>query len=308
MENLIGAVDRPAPAWRGMRFARMGSRAFDIFNAVLLLTLCAITFYPFWYVLAASLSDPVQLAAHRGLLLLPQGFSLEAFERVWANPAVRSGYLNTLIIVVGGTTINMVTTCLGAYALSRKRLSMEKPLMLVIIFTMFFTGGLVPQYLLVRNLGLLDTFGAILLPFAVNAWNLIILRTAFNALPKDYEDAARIDGAGHFTILWRVYVPLCAPTLAVIGLFYAVSHWNGYFYAMMYFSNRDMYPLQLVLREVLVASNTESMMTGAVSNRAEIGQTIKYATIIAATLPVLAVYPFLQRYFVRGMMVGGIKE
>ncbi|MBV8271611.1 MAG: carbohydrate ABC transporter permease [Cupriavidus sp.] len=308
MTNLDTTISRPATVGRAEGFNRLGGQVFDIFNAVLLLTLCAITFYPFWYVLAASLSDPAQLAAHRGLLLLPQGFSLDAFERVWSNPAVRQGYLNTLIIVIGGTAINMVLTCFGAYALSRKRLSVEKPLMLLIVFTMFFSGGLVPQYLLVRNLNLLDSFGAILLPFAVSAWNLIILRTAFNALPKDYEDAARVDGAGHFTILWRVYVPLCAPTLAVIGLFYAVSHWNGYFYAMVYFSDRDMFPLQLVLREVLVASNTESMMTGIAANRAELGQTVKYATIIAATLPVLAVYPFLQRYFVQGMMVGGIKE
>lgn len=305
--NQSAAMAMPLPP----RFAPRngwGAALFDVANIGLLLGLCAITFYPFYYVLIASLSDPLQLAAHRGLMLLPQGLSLAAFERVWDNPMVRSGFFNTMLIVVGGTALNLVLTALGAYALSRNRLMLERPLLLLIIFTMFFSGGLVPNYLLVRDLGLLDSRWAVVLPFAVSAWNLIILRSAFNAVPKDYEEAARIDGAGDLTILLQVYVPLCLPTLAVVGLFYGVSHWNGYFYSMIYLSDRELFPIQLVLREILVAGSTDSMMTGEAAGREALSNTIKYATVIVATLPVLAVYPFLQRYFVKGVLVGGIKE
>jgi putative aldouronate transport system permease protein len=295
------------PAWLRPRHGWLAG-LFDAGNVLLLLALCFITFYPFYYLLIASLSDPLLLAAHRGLMLLPQGLSLAAFERVWDNPMVRSGFCNSFLIVAGGTTLNLVLTCLGAFVLSRKRLVLETPLMLFIIFTMFFSGGLVPNYLLVRDLGLLDSRWAVVLPFAVNAWNLIILRSAFNAVPKDFEEAARIDGAGDFTVLWRVYVPLCMPTLAVVGLFYGVSHWNGYFYSMIYLSDRELFPIQLVLREILVSGSTDSMMTGEAVAREALSNSIKYATVVVATLPVLAVYPFLQRYFVKGVMLGGVKE
>ena len=302
----LSRSEAPVRAWRPRQ--GWGSAIFDAANAAVLLALCFITFYPFYYVLIASLSDPVALMANRGFMLLPRGFSLEAFHRVWDNPMVRSGFFNTLVIVVGGTALNLVLTCCGAYALSRRRLPLEKAFMMFIVFTMFFSGGLVPNYLLVRDLGLLNSRWAIVLPFAVSAWNLIILRAAFNAVPKDYEEAARIDGAGDFTILWRVYVPLCMPSIAVVGLFYAVSHWNGYFYSMIYLSDRDLFPIQLVLREILVSGSTDSMMTGEAVSREALSNTIKYATVVVATIPVLAVYPFLQRWFVKGVLTGGIKE
>jgi len=298
-ESPIGAV-RMQVAW--------GARLFDLFNVTLLSLLCVITFYPFYYVLICALSDPQQLIAHRGLLLWPQGFSLDAFGRVFDNPIVRSGFLNTLIIVVGGTSLNLVLTCFGAYALSRRRLPCETALMIFIVFTLFFSAGLVPNYLLVRNLGLLDSRWAIVLPFAVSAWNLIILRAAFNAVPKDFEEAARVDGANDLAILWHIYVPMCMPSIAVVGLFYAVAHWNGYFYSMIYFSDRSLFPIQLVLREILISDNSDSMMVGEASSRAAIGNSIKYATVVVATLPILVLYPFLQRFFVKGMLLGGVKE
>ncbi|MBT0569939.1 carbohydrate ABC transporter permease [Curvibacter sp. CHRR-16] len=283
-------------------------RSFDAANVLLLALICLLTVYPFYYVVVASVSEPNALIAHRGLLLWPQGFTLDAFTRVWENPLIRTGFLNTLIIVIGGTALNLVLTCFGAYALSRKRLAVEKPILLLVIFTMYFSGGLIPIYLLVRELGLLNSRLAIILPFAINVWNLLILRTAFNAVPQDFEDAARVDGAGDFTILFRVYVPLCMPTLAVIGLFYAVSHWNGYFYSMVFFQDRSLYPIQLVMREILITNNTESMMLGDVAGREALSNTIKYASIVMATLPILCLYPFLQRFFVKGAMVGGVKE
>jgi putative aldouronate transport system permease protein len=285
-----------------------GGLVFDCANVALLTALCFLTFYPFYYVLVASLSEPAAMVAHQGLLLWPQGFSLEAFRRVWENPMIRSGYFNTLLIVGSGTSLNLLLTCFGAYALSRKRLAFETPAMLLIIFTMFFSGGLIPNYLLVRDLGLLDNRLSLVLPFAISAWNLIILRSAFIAVPKDYEEAARIDGANDFTILFRVYLPLCLPTVIVVALFYAVAYWNGYFYSMIYLSDRHLFPLQLVLREILISNSTDAMMTGDSAGREAIGTTIKYATIVVASLPILVVYPFLQRYFVKGVMLGGVKE
>jgi putative aldouronate transport system permease protein len=186
----------------------------------------------------------------------------------------------------------------------------KRPIMLLIIFTLFFNGGLIPTYLLVgQTLHMADTVWALIVPTAVNTINLIILKTAFESVPVSLEEAARIDGANDFTILFRVVLPLSLPALSVVVLFYAVAHWNSYFQALIYIQSRDLYPLQLVLREILITSNVESMTTSVSSGDTfEIGQTIKYATIVVATLPILLIYPFLQRYFVKGALLGAIKE
>jgi putative aldouronate transport system permease protein len=204
----------------------------------------------------------------------------------------------------------MVMTCLGAYALSRKNVLWKTPILMMIIFTLFFSGGLIPTYLLVgKTLNWVDTPWALIIPGAISTWNLLVLKTAFEAVPVALEEAARIDGANDFTILMRVVIPLSLPALAVILLFYAVGHWNSYFQALIYLRNRDLFPLQLVLREILLANSTDSMTTGVSSGDVEpVGETIKYATIVVATLPILALYPFLQRYFVKGVLIGGVKE
>ncbi|WP_201262736.1 carbohydrate ABC transporter permease [Deinococcus aerius] len=300
-----------APARRTLRPGlrkSTGEKVFDTFNVLLLLALVIVTFYPFYYVVVASLSDPARLAAHEGLLLWPLGFSTDAYRAVWDNPLIRSGYLNTLFYVVVGTALNVLLTCLGAYALTRPGLRVAKPVLLLIIASMFFSGGLIPTFLLVKDLGLLDTRWALILPTAISAWNLLILKTAFEDVPRELEEAARIDGASDLTILRHVYLPLTLPTIAVIALFYAVGHWNSYFSALIYLKDRSLYPLQMVLQEILVANQTSDMMTGQADDRESIAATIKYATIIAATLPILFLYPFLQRYFVKGVMIGGVKE
>jgi len=221
-----------------------------------------------------------------------------------------TGYRNTLFYMVLGTTLNLFLTCLGAYGLSRKNLLLKTPITMFIIFTLFFSGGLIPSYLLVaRTLGWVDTPWALIVPGAVSTFNLLILRTAFEQVPPALEEAARIDGANDWTILWRVIIPLSLPSLAVILLFYAVNHWNAYFSALIYLRDRTLYPLQLVLREILIANQTGDMTTGTLGGDVEpIGETIKYATIVVATLPILVLYPFLQRYFVKGVMIGGVKE
>ena len=275
-----------------------------------MLVLMVVTLYPFLYVLFASLSDPASMMQKRGLLLAPMGFTLGAYKAVLDNPMILVGYRNTLFYVVAGTSVNMVMTVLGAYALSRKNVMLKNPVMFMIVFTMFFNGGMIPTFLLVgQTLGLQDTPWALILPGAISTMNLIILRSAFETVPVALEEAARIDGANDFQILWHVVIPMSLPALAVILLFYAVGTWNAWFGAMIYLRDRELYPLQLVLREILIMSSTETMTTGASTGDVfQIGETIKYATIIVATLPVLFIYPFLQRYFVKGVMIGAIKE
>lgn len=285
-----------------------GERIFRVFNTIFMILMVLVTFYPFYHVLMASFSNPSQIARHTGLLMTPKGFSLEAYMRVWENPNIGVGYKNTLIYVGAGTAISMVVSILSSFVLSRKNLYWKNVLSFFAAFTMFFSGGLIPFYLQVQNMGIANTRWAILLPAAISTYNVIVLRTAFASIPQSLEESARIDGANDFVILFRIILPLSIPTLVVILLFYSVSQWNSWFNAMIFLRDRELYPLQLFLREILVLSDTSSMMTEIVGDRAQVGQTIKYATIIFTTIPILLVYPFLQRYFIKGMMIGAVKE
>lgn len=289
--------------------ARFSDKAFNLVNGVIMLMIIVVTLYPFYYVLMASLSDSNALLAHPGLLLAPLNFNFDAYLRVLDNPNIWSGYLNTLIILVLGTGLNLLLTTLGAYGLSRK-IMLRKPIMLGIVFTMYFTGGIIPNYLLINNwLHLGDSLLALILPTAVNTWNLIIMRTSFEAVPESLIESGRIDGAGEFGILFRIVVPLSMPVIAVMILYYGVGHWNSWFNAMLFIRDRELFPLQLILREILVQNSTDSMQLGSsAADQQAIGESIKYATIMVATLPILAVYPFLQKYFVKGVMIGAIKE
>jgi putative aldouronate transport system permease protein len=282
---------------------------FDYANVLFMLALVIVVLYPLLYILFASFSDATLLAQHRGLLAGPLGFSTAAYRAVFDNPMILIGYRNTIFYVVAGTTINLVMTTLGAYVLSRRNLLWGEPILFAIVFTMFFSGGLIPTFLLVgRTLGMMNSPLALILPGAITTYNLIIMRTAFQQVPYELEEAARIDGANDFQILMRVYIPMVKPVLAVMVLFYAVAHWNSFFPALVYLRDRELYPLQLVLREILVANSMEGMTTNVSSGDAEmIGETIKYATIVVATAPILLIYPFLQRYFVKGVLIGAIK-
>jgi putative aldouronate transport system permease protein len=281
---------------------------FGIFNICFLLFLTLITLYPFLYVAFASLSNPSNLASHSGLLLWPLGFNIDGYISVFKNPNIITGYTNTIIYVVVGTIINVFMTALGAYVLSRKGVMLRDTIMMMIVFTLFFSGGLIPNYLLVRSLGMFDTMWALILPGAISTYNLIIMRTSFAAIPDSLEESARIDGANDITILFKIVLPLSQAVISVMILFYAVAHWNSWFSAMIYLRNRDAYPLQLFLREILINSSTDSMITGSSgSDKEAISEIIKYCTIIIATLPIIAVYPFLQKYFTKGVMIGAVK-
>ncbi|NQX64173.1 carbohydrate ABC transporter permease [Paenibacillus qinlingensis] len=283
-------------------------RLFDIGIHLILTLLVVVTLYPLLYVLFASFSNANELVAHKGILYKSLGFSWEAYKGVMKNPGILIGYRNTMFIVVAGVIVNLLMTALGAYVLSRKNVIWNKAFMIIIVITMFFHGGLIPLYLIVKNVGLLDTLWATIIPFSISTFNLIIMRTAFMAIPDSLEESAKIDGANHFTILFRIIIPLSMPVIAVMILYYAVDKWNGWFYASIFIKNRDLFPLQLVLREILISNSTDGMSVGAdAGDRFQIGETIKYATIVVATLPILCVYPFVQRFFVKGVMVGSLK-
>ena len=283
-------------------------RTFTVVNTAVLAALALVTLYPLLYVVFASFSNPTLFARHTGPLFWMQGFSLEAYKVVLEKPEILTGYGNTLFYVVIGTAVNMAFTISLAYVTSRPGLYWNKVIMLLIIFTMYFNGGLIPTYLLVQNLGLVDTRWAPILPTAISTFNLIILRTGFAGVPVSLEEAAKIDGASPFRIMVKIIFPLAMPTIAVIILYYAVQHWNSWFQEMIYLRDDDLYPLQLFLRQILIENQQDDMvMATKTADQQALGEIIKYSTIIVSTIPILLVYPFLQKYFTKGVMIGAVK-
>lgn len=295
-----------------------GERIFDCINTIFLALLAIACLYPLLYVLFASFSQPIELMKHRGLLLRPLGFTIGGYKLVFKNPSITSGYLNTLFYVTAGTAINLFMTSLGAYVLSRKNVLWKNIIVFMITITMLFSGGLIPFYLLVKNLGMLNTRWALIIPGAISTYNLFVMRTAFAGIPDSLEESAKIDGANDFVVLFRIILPLSKAVLAVMTLFYAVGHWNSWFNAMIFLRKRELFPLQLILREILLAndmqsmSNLEGLVDVSVQANADIVYfarlLVQYCTIIVATLPILFLYPFVQKYFVQGVMIGSLKE
>lgn len=287
----------------------LSKKIFDIFNVIFMLCVAFVTIYPLWYVLCASFSNGNRLMADNSALFWPLEFCLDAYIGVFKNKFILGGFTNTFLILVGGLLISMVLTILAAYGLSRKGVYWNKLIMKLVTITMFFSGGLIPLYLLVsRTLHLHDSLFALILPNAINTFNLIIMRTAFSQIPVSLEESARLDGASHFQIMISIVVPLSMPTIAVILLYYAVDRWNAWFYASIFLKDRAKYPLQLILREILINNDTSSMSADASANdQLSLGETIKYAVVVISMVPILVVYPFLQRYFVKGVMVGAVK-
>lgn len=287
-----------------------GERIFDVCNIVIMLLLVFITLYPLYYVVMCSLSDSGQLMGSRGMMILPKGFSLAAYEAVFSNPNILTGYRTTLIVVVVGTLLSVFMTSIGAFLITRKQFAIKKVMSYMMVFTMFFSGGMIPTYLLVYKwLHLGDTLWALILPTAISTYNMLIMKSNFEALPDSLEEAAKIDGANDITVLFQIILPLSLPILAVMVLFYGVAQWNSWFNAMLYIRTRAKYPLQLILREILLMNDTSGMngAAAAAGDQYMIGESIKYATIMVATLPILFVYPFIQKYFVKGIMIGAVK-
>lgn len=285
----------------------IGERIFDIFNILFMLAIAFIMFYPMWYVVVASFSTSTDLMSYSGLLLTPAGdFTTRAYSFVLKNPAIPRSYLITIFVVVVGTSLNILMTSLAAYYVTRKNQFLSKYVMLMIMFTMFFSGGMIPDYLNVRSLGLYNSLWALIVPGSISVFNCIILKTSFEALPASLDESARLDGANDFTILFNIFIPLSKSVIAVLVLYYGVAHWNSWFSAMLYIQDRNKFPLQMILREILITNDTSSM-ANTMSDVTLIAETIKYALIIVTTAPILLLYPFLQKYFTKGVLVGAVK-
>lgn len=268
-----------------------------------------ITLYPFVFVLSMSISDPVAVV-RREVFLLPKGFSLDAYRTVLNDPIVLRSYYNTIWYTGVGTTLNVVFTVMAAYPLSKRNFSARRVLMFLFVFTMFFSGGLIPLFVLVVKLGLYATRWAIVLPTLIATFNLIICRTFFQTLPEDLFESARIEGAGEWRIVYKIVAPLSKPIIAVLVLFYGVAHWNSFFPALLYLPKADLQPIQLYLRRVLIQASPEAVRqfeTGEAGEGIMAMVQIKFAVMIVAVLPILLLYPFLQKYFVKGVLIGALK-
>ena len=292
-------------------------RLFYVLDVGLLGVTFLLVIYPLIYVVSSSFSDALEVVAGR-VWLLPVKPSLEGYKAVFEYNELWLGYGNTIFYTVFGTIYNVVMTMLIAYPLSRRDCKGRGLLMFLFTFTLFFQGGLIPTYLLIRSIGLIDTRAALIIPFAIGVWNVIITRTYLQSnIPGELYEAARVDGATNTRMLWSVVLPLSGPIIAVITLFYAVNHWNQFFNALVYIRRQELRPLQIILREILVLNSPgviDQLMASASPEQVEALQArmylqglIQFALIVVATAPILAVYPFVQKYFVRGVMIGALK-
>lgn len=287
--------------------ASLGSRIFDTCNYVFLFILCVVMLYPLWYVLCCSFSDPALLMRHTGMLMLPLDFSLAGYEKVLNYSPLWNAYGVTIFVVVVGTSMNMLASILFAYVLSCKDMMWHKLITGLAVFTMYFSGGMIPTYLVVKGVGLYDTIWAMIIPGLISTYNCIILRTAFYGIPDSLLESARIDGAGALRILFTVCVPLIVPSIATVALFYAVGHWNSWTNALLYIRKQELMPLQMVLRALLI-QNEAVEVTGGQDLQTELNALLlKYVVIVVSTVPILCVYPFIQRYFTKGVMIGAVK-
>lgn len=285
----------------------LGSRIFDWFNRLLMMLIIIATLYPFYYITIVSLSNGNAVLRDE-VRFWPIGLTLESYKLVFENGAMGQSLLNSFLYTVVGTAINLFMTVLCAYPLARAKFSGKKFFTWVVTMTMFFSGGMIPLYLLVLQLGIRDSIWALVLPPAINVWNMFIMRTSFQSIPEELFEASVLDGANDLQTLFRVVLPLSKPVLATLLMFYAVGHWNEFFNALIYIDDRAKYPVQLLLRNVVTLGRFDQTneLSGG-SDFAAVEQTLRYATIMVSTLPILAVYPFVQRYFVKGVMIGAIK-
>ncbi len=285
-----------------------GDRIFGIVNAAVLIILCFITLYPIWYVLCASVTENSYLVAHPGTILWPHGFTVGSYKMALTHPLLLSGYKNILIVLCVSLPINIILTIFAGYFMASKNVMFKPFLQWVLMFTMFFGGGMIPAYLNIRSLGLYNSLWALILPGALSVYNAIICRTAIEAVPDSLKESAYIDGASDLVILFKIVVPLIKATIAVLLLYYGVSHWNAWFNASIYLAENEKLPIQNIIRAILIANSSVLNSAAAESDKVnEFAESIKYSAIILTTVPVLCIYPFVQKYFVKGVMIGAVK-
>ncbi|MDE0221216.1 MAG: carbohydrate ABC transporter permease [Spirochaetaceae bacterium] len=288
------------------RTATPGDRVFELVNGLLLITLAFVTLYPLYYVAIVSISHGY--AVVRGeVSWWPVQVNLESYRAVLEAPYVLISYRNTVWYTVVGTIVNVALSAFCAYPLAMKFFYGRRFFTAFIVATMFFKGGLIPTYLVVRSLGLLDTMWALVLPTAIVTYYMIIMRTFFQNIPEELHDSAYLDGANDIQIFFRIALPISTPIIATMTLFYAVQHWNSFFPALIYLSDRAKYPIQLVLRSMVIEGDVSNMQVEFQDDERIVDTTVKYAIIMVSTIPILLLYPFLQRYFVKGIMIGSLK-
>lgn len=285
-------------------------KIFDVVNMLLMVVLVVVFAWPLWFVLISSFSDPFEVTMGN-VLLFPKGLTLDSYKAMMKYSQILTGYANSLYYTVVGTGINMVLSICCAYPISRKDFPLRKPLLLMFLFTMYFSGGMIPTYLVVKQVGILNTRWAMMLPGAISVYNCLVMRNYFmNSIPGELEEAAVLDGANAAQYLQKVVLPLSKLVLAVIGLYYAVGHWNAYYAALLYLQDLDLYPLQSILRNIMSATqmiNDPSLSAEEIDAMVRLEMTMKYSVIVAAAFPMLCLYPFIQKYFVKGVMVGAVK-
>ncbi|KYG35303.1 carbohydrate ABC transporter permease [Alkalihalobacillus trypoxylicola] len=284
----------------------IGSRVFTIVNTTLLAIFAAITFIPFLHVIGASFATGAEIAEKR-FLLFPTTFSLDAYRYIFSTDTMLRSLGISVIVTVGGTIWSMLLSTLTAYGLSKRDLVGRRYINFFIVFTMLFSGGMIPTFLIVQQTGLLNSLWALIIPVSINAFNMIILRSFFMNLPEGLEESARIDGCNDFGILFRIVIPCSMPAIATISLFYAVTYWNTYMHAILYLSDASKWPVQILLRQIVVLASGLNYDGSAYTDVPPPEITVKMATIVVATVPVLLVYPFLQKYFTKGALIGSVK-
>lgn len=295
----IHAASSPRPAWAG-RPTKVGS----LLRAIAVLMLCAAVLMPFLVVISTSLASQEQIDANGGFVIFPTSVSFQAYEQIFNGGVVTRALVISALVTITGTVVSLGSTVLAAYGLSRTGSLFQKPLMTLVLLTFLFTPGIIPLYLMVKQVGLLNNWWALILPVAVNAFNLVIVRGFFMNIPQELIEAARIDGAGEWRTLFQIVAPLSKAVIAVVGLFYAVSYWNAFFSAMLYLNDSTMWPLQLVLRTYVLQGSALVSDTMATLPPA---QSIQMAVVVIAVLPIVAVYPFLQRHMSKGVLTGAVK-
>ena len=288
-----------------------GDKIFGIVIVVFVSVFLFVIVYPMLFVVSASFSD-TRLVYENPLLIFPKGFTLGSYKVVFENKDIWVGYRNTVLYTICGTILNVLMTVIAAYPLSRKDFYGRNFITFIFVFTMFFNGGLIPTYLVIRKLGIINKFIVMIVPTAVNVFYIIIMRTYFQTrIPDEIEESAKIDGCSNLYMLIKIILPLAVPVIAVMVMFYSVGHWNSYFQALIYLTSRNRFPLQLILREILVNNQMEQMLTIATdeqyAQRLMIQEGLKYAVVVVASVPILVLYPFLQKFFKEGIMIGAIK-
>ena len=286
----------------------LGDKIFVVINSAILICLCFVTLYPIWYVLCASLTSNTYLVSHPGIMLWPHEVTFGAYKMAFSHPLLLSGYKNTLLILAVSLPINILMTLFAGYFMASKDVMFKPLIQGLIMFTMFFSGGMIPAYLNIRSLGLYNSFWALVLPGALSVYNSIICKTAIESVPESLKESAYIDGANDVIILFKIIVPLIKATLAVLLLYYGVGHWNAWFNASIYLKDNEKLPIQNIMRAILIANS--NVLNSAAAENDQVNQfaeAIKYSTIILTTLPVLCIYPFIQKYFVKGVMIGAVK-